>query len=117
MPQKSLIIAFLVLFTASASFLFWRNEHELDPDQGKSWWTLSFATPEQTDSLSFSVENHSDSTRFDYKIVADKKVLTAESFIVEKGKPIRITPEFSAQPDTRTSVIVTDGTGKKEIYR
>jgi hypothetical protein len=115
--QKSLIIIFLALFTASAFFLFWQNARELDPDRAGSWWTLSFTSIDQSDSLAFIVDNHSDQTRFNYRVVSGKQVLSEASFIVEKGKSITITPDASASPDTRTSIVVTTGNVKKEIYK
>lgn len=117
MTQKSLIIIFIILFAASTCFLFWRNESELDPNQGKSWWTLSFATPGQPVSLTFTIDNHSDTNRFEYEIVADKQSLMKEALIVTKGNSITITPDISTTPDIRTTIIVTTGTEKKEIYR
>lgn len=117
MTQKSLLIIFVTLFALSACFLFWRNERELDPNQGKSWWTISFTTLDQTENLAFTVDNHSDATHFDYEIITNKKSLLNESFIVAKGNSITITPDISATPDARTTIIVTTGTEKKEIYR
>ncbi len=117
MSQKTLIIAFLALFAASAVLLFWQNAREMDPDRAGSWWTLSFVALDQADNLAFIVGNHSDTARFDYQIISDKRVLSEASFIVEKGKSITITPDQPAVPGTRTSVIVSDGTEKKELYR
>lgn len=117
MTQKSLVIIFVVLLAMSTCFLFWRNESELDPNQGKSWWTLSFATPGEPSSLAFTIDNHSDTTHFEYEIVADKKSLMKEALIVTKGNNITITPDISATPNIRTTISVTTGTEKKEIYR
>lgn len=115
--EKHLVIIFCILFAASAFFLFWQNERELDPNQGKSWWTLSFAVPEQPGSLTFTIDNHSDNTDFGYEIVVNKKSLTKASFTVAKGNAITVTPDIEAAPDVRTLIIVTAGNEKKEIYR
>lgn len=117
MTQKSLVIIFVFLLAISTCFLFWRNESELDPNQGKSWWTLSFATPEEPSSLAFTIDNHSNTNRFEYEIVANKQSLMKEALIVTKGNSITITPDISATPDIRTTIIVTAGIEKKEIYR
>ncbi len=117
MSQRFLVAFFLFLFAASALFLFSRNAAELDPDRNKNWWTLSFVDPHNAANLSFRVENHSDKTFFRYQILSGKTTLADEGFIVEHGKDIVITPAITITPDVRTSVIVTTGEEKKEIYR
>lgn len=117
MTQRHLILISLALFAAGSAFLFWQNERELDPDRGQNWWTLSFASPQEQDNLSFVVENHSDNTHFDYTIIADKKILAEGSFAVEKGSSVTIRPDFRAKSGVRTSIVVTDGKENKEIYQ
>lgn len=117
MNQRFLIIIFLSLFVASTFFLFSRNVSELDPDNGKSWWTLSFTSLENPRSLDFIVENFSDNTRFEYEVVADKETLAKDSFELNRGEKKTVTPNITARPDTRTSIIVTTRKEKKEIYR
>ncbi len=117
MSQRFLILTFITLFAASALFLFWQNERELDPEQGKNWWMLSFTVPGNQESLDFTVENHSDNTKFRYSIIADDETLAEATFEVPRGEKITITPSALIQPDTRTRVIVTAMDQKKEIYR
>lgn len=117
MSQKNLIIILLFFFTVSAVFLFWQNDRELDPDQGKSWWTLAFASPQEPENLSFIVENHSDQETFEYEIMADKTLVTKDSFVVKRGEKATITPILTAKASERTKITVTLGTEKKEIYR
>ena len=117
MAQRSLILIFIVLFVASAFFLFWKNERELDPDQGKSWWTLAFASPEDPENLAFVVENHSTETAFQYGITTDKTPVAKDAFVVKRGETMIITPSLTAKADVRTKITVTLGTEKKEIYR
>lgn len=117
MSQKHLILISLALFAAGAAFLFWQNERELDPDRGKDWWTLSFAIPSSPGSLAFTVENHSDQTDFRYEIIVDRQTLSEETFELKRGATTTIAPELGAHPDARTSVTVTAGMEKKEIYR
>lgn len=117
MPQRSLIAIFILLFIGSALFLFWRNDTELDPNSGKSWWILSFAAPENLASLTFTIENYSDNTEFQYEVIANKQKIGNETFEVKRGEKKTLTPAVSAHPETRTSIIVTTGKEKKEIYR
>ena len=117
MSDRSLIIVFSALFIMSASFLFWQNARELDPNLGKSWWTLAFAHPETATDLAFTVENFSNNTRFQYEVVADKTPLVTESFELQRGEKISVTPHTPARKDVRISIVVTTGNEKKEIYR
>lgn len=117
MSQKYLIATIFLLFAAGAVFLFWQNARELDPDQGKNWWTLAFASPENSESLSFIVENHSTETTFLYEITVDKTLAAKESFVVKRGEKMTITPSLAAKEGGRTKITVTLGKEKKEIYR
>ena len=117
MLHKTLIAFSGFLFACSALFLFWQNERELDPDRNKSWWTLSFAAPQTSTDLSFTIMNHSDQTEFRYEVTASKEVLATETFSVDRGAELTITPALTAEPDKRTTVTVSTEKGKKEIYR
>lgn len=114
--EKSLILVFCVLFALSALFLFWKNHRELDPNLNKNWWTLSFAAPEDSQNLTFTVENHTPQTNFHYQIIANNVILKEAALEIERGTSQTVTPE-TAPTSTRTSIIVTTGTEKKEIYR
>lgn len=117
MPQKYLIAVIFFLFAAGALFLFWQNARELDPDQGKNWWTLAFASPENSEDLSFIVENHSTETTFRYEIAVDQTPAAKESFVVKRGEKITVTPSLAAKEGERTKITVILGKEKKEIYR
>lgn len=117
MSQKFLIAIFIVFFAASALFLFWQNERELDPNRNKNWWTLAFAEPQESNNLSFILENHSDQDNFQYKIIANKKTLAEETFQVPRGETKTISPSLTANSVIRTSIVVTNGKEQTEIYR
>lgn len=117
MTQKSLLSSFFFLFLASALFLFWQSDRELDPDQGKNWWTLSFALPKQTESLSFNLENHSDQTAFSYEISVGRDIISKEIFTAKRGERTTVTPPSIKEQNERVKITVFAGTEKKEIYR
>lgn len=117
MTQRSLLISFLLLFIVSTIFLFWRSDRELDPDQGKNWWTLSFALPKQVESLSFNLENHSRETTFSYEISVGKEIISKETFIAKRGEITTISPPSIKEQSERVKITVSTGTEKKEIYR
>ena len=117
MSEKLLITAFILLFSISALYLFWQNDRELDPNRGKSWWTLSFSSPDETGSLAFAIENWSDTEIFEYEVTREKTSLHKESVTVKRGEKKDISPSQSAEPGIRTMVTVTAGKEKKVIYR
>ncbi len=117
LSEYTLVIVFALLFAASSAFLFWQNDRALDPDQGKSWWTLSFAAPENPVSLDFTLENHSDTTTFTYEILSEKRMLSTGILSPKRGESVTIRPQVPFPSDTRVSIVVSDGTEKKEIYR
>lgn len=117
LSEYTLVIVFSLLFAASSAFLFWQNDRALDPDQGKSWWTLSFATPQDPQSLDFTVENHSDTATFTYEILSEKRMLSTGIASPKRGESVTIRPQVPFPSDTRVSIVVSDGTETKEIYR
>ena len=116
LSEKSLVALFCFLFAASALFLFWQNERELDPNYQKDWWVLSFAAPENKASFDFTVENHSAATEFRYKVVVGKETLLEETFQAASGATTTITPVFPRK-EARTTIVVTSGSETREIYR
>ncbi|OIP58397.1 MAG: hypothetical protein AUK19_03630 [Candidatus Moranbacteria bacterium CG2_30_45_14] len=117
MTQKSLPISFLLLFIASTLFLFWQSDRELNPDQGKNWWTLSFVLPKQTESLSFNLENHSNQTAFSYEISVGREIISKETFTAKRGERTTVLPPSIKEQSERVKITVSTGTEKKEIYR
>ncbi|MFZ3031946.1 MAG: VCBS domain-containing protein [Candidatus Moraniibacteriota bacterium] len=115
--EKCLILIFCLLFVSSSLFLFWKNERELDPNQGKSWWTLSFATPENPQNLDFTLENHGTETQFRYQVSQNKNVLKEAMVTIERGATQTVTLDITGSTDARTIITVTTETEKKEIYR
>ena len=114
--ETQLIIIFTLLFAVSSLFLFWQNERGLDQNLGKDWWILSFADPMNDRDLTFTVENHSLNTEFRYTVTEGKTVLATESFSLKKGATASFSPNITTLGE-RTTLTVTTGTQKKEIYR
>lgn len=101
----------------SATYLFWQNSQELDPNQDKNWWVVSFALPNDSHNLSFVIENHSHSQSFHYQIERNKSVLEERDIVIPNGRSETITPSITTESDTRTNITVTTQEEKKTIYR
>jgi hypothetical protein len=106
----------VALFVVASGWLFFQVNRELDPNDGKNWWTLAFESRD-AGSLSFGIENHSDSTTFSYSVSHDKDVIDAGALTLEKGGRKTISPSENAAAG-RTIITVTASDGStKEIYR
>lgn len=117
LSEKHLVIVFFLLFAISSMFLFWKNTTELDPNQGKNWWTLSFAEPQNSQDLSFVINNHADTARFHYQVLSDREILTEQDVELRKGDQKEIRIDDTVKQDTRMTIRVFLGTERKEIYR
>lgn len=116
--QKKIITVFFALFVLSAVFLFWQNERELDPNRGKSWWTLSFADPNSEQSLDCVIENYGANRSFTYEVREGSALLRSETFTMEPGATkTLLLPSDLHTGDERLRITVSSGEEKKEIYR
>ncbi len=117
LSETHLLLAVCLLFALSSVFLFWKNQAELNPNQGKNWWTLSFTEPENLQSIDFTIENHADTSTFHYQILSGREVLSEQDVEITKGETKKIDSTIVPQENVRTTVRVMTGTEKKEIYR
>jgi hypothetical protein len=117
LSEEAVTVAVVVaLFVVASSWLFFQINRELDPNDGKNWWTLAFESRD-AGSLSFAIENHSASTTFTYSVSHDKDIIDSGDMTLEKGGRKTISPPTNAAAG-RTIVTVTASDGsKKEIYR
>ena len=118
MTEKHLIFGLFVLFALSAAYLFAVNERGLDPNQGKNWWSLSFAEPKNQSSLVFVVSNHTATADFRYTVSADGQTLAEGTFVVEPGNDMTQVPSVQFMPASGRITITVSHEGKDEtIYR
>lgn len=117
MSQKSLIIIFAILFIGSTVFLFDRNARELDPNQGKDWWTLSFVDPNIPTS-DIVIDNHSNQTVFSVTIKDDTTTLSEQTVHIQKGDSKTLPTAVTSVTTGKISILVTTPgpNDKKEIY-
>lgn len=118
MTGKSLFFSLLVLFTLSAAYLFSVNERGLDPDTGKSWWSIAFAEPQKESSLVFIVSNHTATDQFRYTVSADDKTLAEGEIQIEPGNDMTYVPTVNFMPQSgRITITVTHEAKEETIYR
>lgn len=117
LTETGLVTISLTLLATSVLFLDTKIGRDLDPDSGKDWWALSFETRDP-DSLSFAIDNHSDSPEFSYEITRDKVVLDEGTVPVRKGerKIVSLTVDNLTAGRTVITVESEDGS-RKSVYR
>lgn len=118
MTEKRLIFGLFVLFALSAAYLFAVNERGLDPNQGKNWWSVSFAEPKNQSSLVFVVSNHTATADFRYTVSADGRTLAEGTFEVVPGNDMTQVPSVEFMPVSGRITITVSHDGRDEtIYR
>jgi hypothetical protein len=115
--ESPLVIGFFVLFFISATYLSIRVDYDLDPNNGKNWWSLSFDEAKGS-SLRFIIDNHSENSHFSYTVSNGKTILDTGIATIKKGESTIISPSASGNMTGRENITVTTDDGKKkEIYR
>lgn len=118
MTGKTLAISLFVLFALSAAYLFSVNKRGLDPDTGKSWWSVSFAEPQKAESLVFIISNHTATDQFRYTVSTDDKILAEGEIRVEPGNDMTYVPTVNFMPQAgRITITVTHEDKEETIYR
>ncbi len=96
MTDKRLITIAVLLFLVSASFLAWRAERALDPDQGKDWWAVSFIEPHGSRG-DLALENHGPSADFAVTLTAAGATLSSETYRLGRGESV-VVPASAPPP-------------------
>lgn len=118
MTGKSLFFSLFVLFALSAAYLFSVNERRLDPDTGKSWWSIAFLDPKKESSLSFVISNHTATDQFRYIISTDDKTLAEGEIKVEPKNNMTYVPTVDSSLESgRITITVTHEDREETIYR
>ncbi len=119
MTENRLALSLFFLFALSAAYLFSVNERGLDPDQGKSWWSLAFTRPPESRDLGFTIANHTKDRVFHYTVNSDQGVLATGELSIEPGQSIEYTPNLSTSfpISGRVTITVTHEAKDETIYR
>jgi hypothetical protein len=82
----------------------------------KNIWTLYFSDP-KTDSLDFTIDNHSNRENFHFEILAGKTKVYDGDVTVSNGATKIIPVSISDITNKKIIISVTIGDNKKEIYK
>mgnify|MGYP001571696796 CR=1 FL=1 len=115
MSSKKIILFIATLFFLSSAYLFFVDSRDSDPDFQKNWWVLYFASP-KGDALDFVIENHSDKNNFHWEVFDEKNKINEGNVKIEKGATWASDVKVNIS-DKKITIIVSDGTEKKEIYK
>ena len=123
MKDSSILIIFAVLFVIASTTLAFRENFLRDPTN-HDWWSLSFASQEETDG-SFSVVNYGATKTFFYEATLDDTIVESASFTVSGGNGQTIIIQNPDKKLARITVWIENETNKeskelekrKEIYK
>lgn len=118
MSNRILLFLFFVFFIASSAFLFQRSIKELNPENNKNWWTVSFIRPDRVKNIDIVVSNYTEDTHFKYQILAGESVIAESDFEAPLGenKILLITPEKTPEAE-RVTVRVIHKNEQQELFR
>jgi hypothetical protein len=115
MQQRNVIIFIVVLMVASSFWLFYQSSIQTDPNLNENWWLLNFNNP-KSNSLNFTIENHSNQTHFHWQVVENGQTLEQGDVQIKKGAYQEITAS-GVQASGRADIQVTSGNSKEDIYK
>ncbi|HCP08801.1 MAG TPA: hypothetical protein DIT25_03330 [Candidatus Moranbacteria bacterium] len=118
--QKKIIILIVALFAVSSSYFFHVSEKGMSMDHEKNWWAVYFNNPKDN-SLNFTIENHSGKNDFAWEVLdGNGNMLIEGDLNIAKGESRELSSqawELSSLPSGKISIQVSNGQGKREIYK
>jgi len=116
MNNRIIILTTIVFFLISGIFLSAVERKQADLNS-KNIWMLYFADP-KSDSLDFTLENHSKSLNFHWTVLSDKTTLREGDITISNGQTKTIPLSIADTQNKKITVSVTDANNnKKEIYK
>lgn len=112
------VIILTTSFFILVSFIFLATIERKQADiNTKNIWMLYFENPE-SNSLDFTVENHTPNTNFHWQILADKTVVRQGDLNIKLGAK-KTVPVLLADTDGKKITISVTGSenGNKEVYK
>ena len=94
------------LIFVSGTYLFMKNDRELDPHYQKNWWILAFEhinTSGHND-FDFIITNHTASDTFLYEMSNESGILLTRVETIPQGTSKTIHPEY--EPDQADSITI-----------
>lgn len=117
MSNRIIIITTVFFLLTSFVFLSWTQKRQADINT-KNLWMLYFQNPKDN-SVDFSIENHSQNSKFHWQIFADASLLKEGDIIISQGiiqtVPVQIIEEKKLRK--KINIIVSTNNEKKEIYK
>lgn len=115
MNNKFIILATTFFLLSSFIFLSVVERKEADIN-AKNVWLLYFENP-KSNSLNFTIENHSTETNFHWQILSDKSPANQGDVDIKPGETKTIPVLQADVANKKITIVVTAGNNKKEIYK
>lgn len=118
--NKKIILAILLLFIISAVYLSWIEIRQADLNLNKNWWALYFKDP-KSNSLNFTIENHSQKNNFHWEIISGSDTLKEGNVSITKGSTwtsdVQVNMPETNLDNKKVTISATNGNDKKNIYK
>jgi hypothetical protein len=118
MSSKTIILSTIGMLLVGFIFLSLTELKQADINS-KNIWFLYFTDP-KSDSLDFTIENHSKNENFHWQILIDKTVAVENNSVVSSGdkKTLSVPKDNVDLSNKKVTISVTDGSNNtKEIYK
>ena len=113
---RIIIISTFCLLFLSISFLAYTGNKQQSSNYSQNWWAVYFSDP-KSQNLSFEIENHIADSNFHWEIFSDKNSISKGDITIKLGETKTIKTSQLAAQGKKTTIIVTNGKDKKEIYK
>ena len=117
--QKNIIIAIVVLIISSVFFLGAVEYRQHNGKDSQGWWSVYFASPYDSKSLNFVIENYDEKTDFTYEVLANDEVVKSESVMVKSGEENAKLIELDVEKveGETFEIRAFDGKKSKSVYK
>ena len=112
MKSSFIITISAFLFILCGGILFFIVNRDLNPDYDKDWFAIGFIHPAD-DAPDFTLYNHSSNTAFHYTLKSSGKIITEDSFSLNKGESLDIHPNNTNLPKPYTLSVFPENDTKK----
>lgn len=115
MKEKNIAYIILILLVLSIFTLSFIEKKQSNINN-KKIWMIYFDDP-KNESTDFFIENHSENTTFNYKIIGDNNVLEEKEIIINNGLSEKIITSIKKSNYKKIKISVSNKNEMREIYK
>lgn len=115
--QKTFLVGGFLVFFLTSAVLFTLHGRALDPNTTGDWWAARFVDPGNPNSLTFEIENYSQTTEGSYQLLRDGSIQKEANFSAPTNMVSTIRPSSSIQGTARIKIIIKLGEEEQSLSR